>query len=66
MKIRAFPERHKSHKRLKDLAERHALLWYTGEYIDMRPTVRERVPEALSIRFDGLLLTLCTSRQGVS
>lgn len=45
MKIRAFPERDKSHKQLKDLADLHALLWYTGEYGDMRSDVRERVPE---------------------
>lgn len=45
MKIRAFPERDKSHKQLKDLADLHALLWYTGEYGEMRSTVRERVPD---------------------
>jgi len=44
MKIRAFPERDKSHKQLKDLADLHALLWYTGEYGEMRSAVRERVP----------------------
>lgn len=32
MKVRAFPERDESHKRLKDLADLHALLWYGGEY----------------------------------
>lgn len=45
MKIRAFPERDKSHKQLKDLADLHALLWYTGEYGEMRSAVRERVPD---------------------
>lgn len=32
MKIRAFPDRDKSHKRLKDLADLHALLWYAADY----------------------------------
>jgi len=45
MKVRAFPERDKSHKRLKDLADLHALLWYVGEYAEMRSTVRDRVPD---------------------
>jgi hypothetical protein len=45
MKIRAFPKRDKSHKQLKDLADLHALLWYTGEYAEMRPAVRDRVPD---------------------
>ena len=45
MKVRAFPERDKSHKQLKDLADLHALLWYTGEYGDMRSAVRKRVPD---------------------
>lgn len=43
MKVRAFPERDKSHKRLKDLADLHALLWYVEEYGDMRSAVRDRV-----------------------
>jgi len=45
MKIRAFPERDKSHKQLKDLADLHALLWYTGDYGDMRSAVRDRIPD---------------------
>ena len=45
MKIRVFPEREKSHKRLKDLADLHALLWYVGEYTTMRSAVRDRVPD---------------------
>jgi len=32
MKVRAFPERDKSHKRLKDLADLHALLWYGSTF----------------------------------
>lgn len=45
MKIRVFPERDASHKRLKDLADLHALLWYTEAYGDMRLAVRDRVPD---------------------
>ena len=45
MKVRAFPERDKSHKQLKDLADLHALLWYTEEYGNMRSAVRNRVPD---------------------
>lgn len=45
MKLRAFPERDKSHKRLNDLADLHALLWYVGEYGTMRSAVRDRVPD---------------------
>ena len=45
MKIRAFPKRDKSHKQLKDIADLHALLWYTQEYGDMRSAVRDQVPD---------------------
>lgn len=46
MKVRAFPEREKSHKRLKDLADLHALLWYVTDYDEIRPAVRDRLTEA--------------------
>jgi hypothetical protein len=36
MKIRALPQRDKSHKRLKDLADLHALLWYVTDYDEMK------------------------------
>lgn len=32
MKVRAFPERDKSHKQLKDIADLHTLLWYVSDY----------------------------------
>jgi hypothetical protein len=54
MKVRAFPDRDKSHKRLKDLADLHALLWYTGEYGEMRSAVRDRVTAADVERFQGM------------
>lgn len=36
MKIRSLPDRDKSHKRVKDVADLHALLWYVTDYADMR------------------------------
>ena len=45
MKIRVFPERDKSHKQLKDLADLHALLWYVEEYASMRSAARDRVSD---------------------
>ena len=36
MKVRAFPDRDKSHKQLKDLADLHALLWYVTDYLSAR------------------------------
>lgn len=32
MKVKAFPDRDKSHKRLKDLCDLHALLWYGSDF----------------------------------
>lgn len=46
MKVRAFPERDKSHKRLKDLADLHALLWYVTDYDEIQPSVRDRLTKA--------------------
>jgi hypothetical protein len=39
MKFRAFPERDKGHKRLKDLADLHALLWYGSDFNQLRSKV---------------------------
>jgi len=36
MKIRSLPDRDKSHKRVKDVADLHALLWYVKDYADMK------------------------------
>lgn len=36
MKVRALPERDKSHKRLKDLADLHALVWYGTDFDQIR------------------------------
>lgn len=56
MKVRAFPQRDKSHKRLKDLADLHGLLWYADEYGTMveqtsrflESTDRDRFEDAVS------------------
>lgn len=36
MKIRSLPDRDKSHKRVKDAADLHALLWYVTDYTDIK------------------------------
>lgn len=41
MKVRAFPERDKSHKRLKDLADLHALVWYGGNFNQLRQDIQD-------------------------
>lgn len=46
MKVRALPKRDKSHKRLKDLADLHALLWYVTDYDEIQSAVRDRLTEA--------------------
>lgn len=39
MKVRAFPDRDKSHKRLKDLADLHALVWYGSNFNQLQTEV---------------------------
>lgn len=51
MKVRAFPERDKSHKRLKDLADLHALVWYGSDFDQLRRDVRNYLTEADIDRF---------------
>lgn len=49
MKIQSLPDREKSHKRVKDAADLHALLWYVDDYTDMKTAVLEHTTdEALS------------------
>lgn len=43
MKIRSLPDRDKSHKRVKDVADLHALLWYVKDYTDMKTGALEYV-----------------------
>jgi hypothetical protein len=45
MKVRAFPDRDKSHKRLKDLADLHSLLWYVADYDDVRAAALEQLTD---------------------
>lgn len=51
MKIRSFPDRDKSHKRVKDVADLHALLWYVTEYTEMKAGALEYVSESDMERF---------------
>jgi len=45
MKIRSILDRDETQKRVKDIADLHALLWYVREYRKMRSAVRRRVSE---------------------
>jgi len=46
MKIRSLPDRDKSHKRVKDVADLHALLWYVKDYGEMKTDALEYVSES--------------------
>lgn len=46
MKIRSAPQRDKDEKLVKDVADLHALLWYVGDYHEMRTSVRSWVSES--------------------
>lgn len=46
MKIRSLPDRDKSHKRVKDVADLHALLWYVTDYTDMRTAALEYLSDS--------------------
>jgi hypothetical protein len=54
MKVRAFPDRDKSHKQLKDLADLHALLWYVTDYADIRSAVRARLTDEDITTFESM------------
>jgi len=45
MKIRSLPDRDKSHKRVKDAADLHSLLWYTKDYQEMKTGVMRHVSD---------------------
>jgi hypothetical protein len=51
MKVRAFPERDKSHKRLKDLADLHALVWYGSSFNQLRQQIGTHIAEDDITRF---------------
>jgi len=46
MKVRSLPDRDKSHKRVKDVADLHALLWYIKDYGEMKTDTLEYVAES--------------------
>jgi hypothetical protein len=46
MKVRSLPDRDKSHKRVKDVADLHALLWYVKDYSEMKTEVLEYISGA--------------------
>lgn len=46
MKIRSLPDRDKSHKRVKDVADLHALLWYVTDYTEMKTSALEYVSDS--------------------
>lgn len=45
MKIRSIPDRDREQKRVKDVADLHALLWYVREFREIRSAVRSWVSE---------------------
>lgn len=46
MKIRSIPDRDRDQKRVKDVADLHALLWYVREYREMRSAARSWASES--------------------
>ena len=46
MKIRSLPDRDKSHKRVKDVADLHALLWYVKDYSKMKTQASEYISDS--------------------
>lgn len=46
MKIRSLPDRDKSHKRVKDVSDLHALLWYVKDYGEMKTDALEYVSKS--------------------
>jgi hypothetical protein len=55
MKIRSYPDRDKGHKRIKDLADLHALLWYGSDYQQLSSAVFEYLDGSDLERFRGSL-----------
>lgn len=55
MKIRSMPDRDKSHKRVKDVADLHALLWYVEEYAEITVAVLEHVSTSDLDRVAGVV-----------
>jgi hypothetical protein len=45
MKVRSLPDRDKSHKQVKDIADLHALLWYIKDYNQIKDQVHKIVSD---------------------
>ncbi len=45
MKVRSLPDREKGHKKVKDVADLHALLWYVKPYTEIKEEVLRLVTE---------------------
>lgn len=62
MKVRAFPDRDKSHKRLKDLADLHALIWYGSNFNQLRQDLKDHLSQEDITQFtDGITNELLTN-----
>lgn len=51
MKVRSYPDRDRGHKRIKDLADLHAVLWYGSEYQQLGTAMVEYLDDADVERF---------------
>lgn len=51
MKVRSYPDRDEGHKRIKDLADLHALLWYGADYQKLSTKVLEYLDDSDIERF---------------
>lgn len=45
MKILSLPDREKSHKQVKDVADLHALVWYVHDYTEMKSAVLDYITD---------------------
>lgn len=47
MKVKSLPDREKGHKKVKDLADLYAILWYIKPYKEVRNGIRELVSDTV-------------------
>lgn len=67
MKVRALPQRDKSHKRLNDLVDLHALLWYVTEYDEITEAVHTHLNDDDIRPFETRrLMSYTTAQRGSS
>lgn len=55
MKVRSLPQRDKDQKRVKDLADLHALLWYVTDFAEIQAAVQDLVTANELARMDALI-----------